>query len=116
MVKPPYSSKYSIYENLANHAIITIVGGAEPIRAIIYGTLTNDQTDLRIQTRQGYLGGSFQLGAGETKVLINDMQSMQFLEETMWTIGLFLKKDGQTYCKQISFLKANGNYAYRFTW
>ncbi|QQR96263.1 MAG: hypothetical protein IPJ93_06475 [Bacteroidota bacterium] len=59
ILKPPYSSNYSLYENLSNHAIITLVGGARPMDILLYGTLVNTDRDLVIQTRSGYMGGAF---------------------------------------------------------
>ncbi|HRB30559.1 MAG TPA: carboxypeptidase-like regulatory domain-containing protein [Ferruginibacter sp.] len=79
VVRPPYSSNYTTYENLANHAIITLVGGPEDVSVILYGSLASDQTDFFIHTREGYNGGSFILHAHETKVIINDVPKMLFL-------------------------------------
>ncbi len=79
ILKPPYSSNYSLYENLSNHAIITLVGGARPMDIVLYGTLVNTDRDLVIQTRSGYMGGAFNLGINQTKVIINDVPSMLFL-------------------------------------
>lgn len=79
ILKPPYSSNYSSYENLANHAIITLIGGQRAMDIVLYGTLTNAQTNFSITTRQGYQGGKFNLGINQTKVIINDVPSMLFL-------------------------------------
>lgn len=79
MLKPPYSSNYSAYENLANHAIITLVGGQSPMDIVLHGQLTHLQGDWMINTQPNYIGGIFSLGINQTKVLINDMPSMLFL-------------------------------------
>ncbi len=79
VVKPPYSSNYTTYENLANHAIITLVGGPEDVDVILYGSLANMQSDLFIHTSEQYTGGVFMLPANQTKVIINDVPKMLFL-------------------------------------
>lgn len=80
VLKPPYSANYSTYENLANHAIITLVGGERDMDLVLYGTLTNTQRrGFSISTRTNYTGGQFKLLAHQTKVMVADVPSMVFL-------------------------------------
>lgn len=79
VLKPPYSSNYATYENLANHAIITLVGFPRDVDIVLHGTLANTQSDLFIHTREQYSGGSFTLPANQTKVIINDVPKMLFM-------------------------------------
>mgnify|MGYP003513155536 FL=1 len=79
ILKPPYSSNYSTFENLSNHAIITLLGSTQPMNIVLHGSLTNIQRDFRIVTKEAYLGGVFSLGSNQTKVMISDFASMLFL-------------------------------------
>ncbi|HRP30585.1 MAG TPA: hypothetical protein PKV73_01780, partial [Agriterribacter sp.] len=79
LLKPPYSSNYSSYENLANHAIITLVGGGRAMDIVLHGQLSHMQGDWMINTQPNYIGGKFSLGINQTKVVINDIPSMLFL-------------------------------------
>ncbi|MBS1622262.1 MAG: hypothetical protein JSS80_11565, partial [Bacteroidetes bacterium] len=79
VLKPPYSSNYAAYENLTNHAIITLVGGPRALDIVLYGKLINLQSDWMIATRENYQGGKFTLGVNQTKVIINDVSSLLFL-------------------------------------
>lgn len=81
VIKPPYSSNYSTYENLANHVIITLIGGPENTDIYLTGSITNPQTDFNIYTSTDYIptGAVFTLPANQTKVMINDAAKMRFL-------------------------------------
>lgn len=79
VLQPPISSHYSVFENLANHAIITLTGGNAPANIVLHGTLTNLDADFMIMTRENYMGGSFLLGANQTKVMINEVDAVIFL-------------------------------------
>lgn len=81
VLKPPYSSNYSAYENLANRAIITIIGGLENTDIYLTGTLANTQSDFFIHTSSDYIptGVTFTVPANQPKVIINDVSKMRFL-------------------------------------
>ncbi len=81
VLKPPYSSNYSSYENLANHAIITLVGAPRNMDIYLTGTLANTQSDFFVYTSDDFIptGVTFTLPANQTKVIINDVSKMQFL-------------------------------------
>lgn len=81
VLKPPYSSNYSTYENLANHAIITLIGAPRDVDIFLTGTLANTQSDFFVYTSEDFIptGVTFTLLANQTKVIINDVPKMQFL-------------------------------------
>lgn len=124
IVKPPYSSNYSTYENLANHAIITLVGGQIPMDIVLYGSLVNTDLDMVIRTRDGYMGGKFTLGANQTKVIVNDVPSMLFLNrnnvdhsgvaDEVWSqiLKTGMLPDGHySFCVTANYLDPNGALA-----
>ncbi|MCO5286492.1 MAG: hypothetical protein M9898_08775 [Chitinophagaceae bacterium] len=81
VLKPPYSSNYSAYENLANRAIITLVGAPRNLDIYLTGSLANSQSDLFIYTSDDFLssGVTFTLPASQTRVIMNDVSKMRFL-------------------------------------
>lgn len=81
VVTPPYSSNYSTYENLANHVIITLTGTARDMTVYLTGELISTQSDNSISTGPDYnpAGATFLLPARQTKVIINDISKMLFL-------------------------------------
>lgn len=79
VLKPPYTSRYSEFENLSNRIIITVINDNIPKSAIIHGVLTNNDQDKRIETRMDYATGIFNLAANETKVIFSDFQQLRFL-------------------------------------
>lgn len=81
VMKPPYSSSYSSYENLANHVVITIVNRSQNMKVYLTGKLTNLDRNFTIATSRDYrpAGASFTLAPNQTKVLINDVPLLQFL-------------------------------------
>lgn len=82
---PPYPSNYSSYENLANHAVITLMAYSEDLPIVLQGTLRSG--DFFIQTRGDYRGGLFTLRANTPKTITNEVASMQFLNRNNVTHG-----------------------------
>lgn len=81
VMRPPYSSYYNEYENLANKVIITLVNDARPKQVILFGLLRSLELDQQIFTRPGYVPpGAISLGANETKVIMTDAQQLRFLQ------------------------------------
>lgn len=80
---PPYSSAYGYYENLANHAVITLTLNSQQygdnLSIVLHGRLTFLDQNFTIETRQDYMGGSFQIQPNIPKVITNDVAAMQFL-------------------------------------
>lgn len=82
VLKPPFSSNYSAYENLSNYAIITMTGMPRDAEVYLTGSLANlQQSDFLIYTSTNYnpAGAIFTLPANQTKVIINDVTKMRFL-------------------------------------
>lgn len=81
VLKPPYASNYSAYENLANRAIITLVGATRNLDIYLTGTLANTQSDFFVYTSDDFLssGVTFTLPASQTRIIMNDVSKMRFL-------------------------------------
>ncbi len=124
VMRPPYSSNYASYENLANHAIITITSPVD-MNVFLKGRLSNNQSDFFIATMEDYnpTGAIISLKANQPAVIISDVSKMRFMARNVVTHGGIsddawakLLRDGQLpegqydFCVQVMWDSPAGNF------
>lgn len=124
VMRPPYSANYAAYENLANHAIITITSPID-MNVFLKGRLSNNQSDFFIATMEDYnpTGAIISLKANQPVVVISDVSKMRFMARNVVTHGGMsdeawakLLRDGQLpegqydFCVEVMWDSPAGNF------